>query len=137
MLFNLANIVVFLAVALGFVWATLFASRRIQPRKVEGDKALAYECGELPIGSARIQFNFRFYIMALIFLIFDVEIAFVFPVAAVFRSWIESGKGMLAFTEIFLFVGILLLGLFYLWRKGELTWQKEDFLAQESETDTP
>jgi NADH-quinone oxidoreductase subunit A len=133
MQFNLTNIVVFLGVALGFVWALFFASRLVQPRVAEGDKSLVYECGELPVGSARIQFNFRFYIMALIFLIFDVEIAFVFPVTAIFRKWVESGQGLLAFVEIFLFVGILFIGLVYLWRKGDLSWQKKDFLAEKHE----
>jgi NADH-quinone oxidoreductase subunit A len=131
MLFDLANVVVFLAVALGFVWATLLASRLIQPRAPGGDKGLTYECGELPVGAGRIQFNFRFYILALIFLVFEVEIAFVFPVAVVFREWLESGRAATAFAEIFLFIGILFLGLVYLWRKGELSWHKEEPEAED------
>ncbi|MFH1681853.1 MAG: NADH-quinone oxidoreductase subunit A [Candidatus Eisenbacteria bacterium] len=131
MLFDLTNVVVFLAVALGFVWATLLASRLIQPRAPGGDKALIYECGELPVGAGRIQFNFRFYILALIFLIFEVEIAFVFPVAVVFREWLESGRAAVAFAEIFLFIGILSLGLVYLWRKGELSWHMGEEEAEE------
>jgi len=130
-LFDLANVAVFLGVALGFVWATLYLSRLIAPRSPGGDKALSYECGELPVGGGRIQFNFRFYVLALIFLIFEVEIAFVFPVAVVFRGWVESGRAAVAFLEIFLFIGILFLGLVYLWRKGELSWHKEDLTAPE------
>jgi NADH-quinone oxidoreductase subunit A len=131
MLFDLANVVVFLAVALGFVWATLFLSRIIQPRVPGGDKAISYECGELPIGAGRIQFNFRFYVLALIFLIFEVEIAFIFPVAVVFRQLLESGQAALAFTEIFLFIGILFMGLVYLWKKGDVAWHKGELAAGE------
>jgi NADH-quinone oxidoreductase subunit A len=71
-----------------------------------------------------VQFNFRFYLIALIFIIFDVEIAFMFPVAAVFRRWIDSGQGLLALAEILVFVLILFLGLVYVWAKGDLKWQK-------------
>jgi NADH-quinone oxidoreductase subunit A len=131
MLFELANVVVFLAVAMGFVWATIFLSRIIQPRVPGGDKALSYECGELPIGAGRIRFNFRFYVLALIFLIFEVEIAFIFPVVVVFRELLESGRALLAFTEIFLFLAILFIGLVYLWRKGELAWHKDELTAEE------
>jgi NADH-quinone oxidoreductase subunit A len=126
MLFDLANVVVFLAVALAFVWATLRLSRLIQPRAPGGDKALSYECGELPVGAGRIQFNFRFYILALIFVVFEVEIALVFPVVAVFREWLGAGRAGAAFLEIFLFLGILFLGLAYLWRKGDLSWHMEE-----------
>ncbi|MEK7340872.1 MAG: NADH-quinone oxidoreductase subunit A, partial [Candidatus Binatota bacterium] len=70
-------------------------------------------------------FNMRFYIVALIFIIFEVEIAFIFPVATAFRGWIESGRGMFAFVEILLFVGILFLGLVYAWVKGDLEWVKK------------
>ena len=63
--------------------------------------------------------------MALIFIIFEVEIAFVFPVAAIFKRWIENGQGLFAFVEILLFVGILFLGLVYAWVKGDLEWVKK------------
>jgi NADH-quinone oxidoreductase subunit A len=63
--------------------------------------------------------------VALIFIIFEVEIAFIFPVAAVFRRWIENGQGLFAFVEILVFVGILLLGLIYAWAKGDLEWVKK------------
>lgn len=125
MLFNLANVVVFLGVGVFFVWVMLFASRLIQPRARNAQKELTYECAEVPVGDGRIQFNFRFYLIALIFIIFDVEIAFVFPVAVVFRKWLQNGQGLLAFAEIFVFIGILLVGLLYVWRKGDLLWRKD------------
>jgi NADH-quinone oxidoreductase subunit A len=77
------------------------------------------------MGSAWVNFNIRFYIVALIFIIFEVEIAFVFPVAVVFRRWLESGQGVFAFIEILLFIGILFLGLVYAWAKGDLEWVKK------------
>jgi NADH-quinone oxidoreductase subunit A len=88
-------------------------------------KLSTYECGEPSTGSAWVNFNIRFYLVALIFIIFEVEIAFIFPVAAVYRRWIEDGRGLFAFVEILLFVGILFLGLVYAWAKGDLEWVKK------------
>jgi NADH-quinone oxidoreductase subunit A len=81
-----------------------------------------YECGETPIHQAWFNFNPRFYIVALIFLIFDVEVAFTYPVAVVFKRWVEEGAGYVALFEIALFVGILAIGLAYIWVKGDLEW---------------
>lgn len=124
MLFDFANVLVFLAVAVGFVFAMLGVGRLIRPRIPEPEKGTTYECGERPVGIAWIQFNFRFYLIALIFIIFDVEIAFMFPVAAAFRRWLETGQGLTALVEILLFVAILFLGLVYVWAKGDIKWQK-------------
>jgi NADH-quinone oxidoreductase subunit A len=124
MLFDFANVLVFLGVGIVFVLAMLIVGRFLRPQIPDPEKALTYECGERPVGNAWIQFNFRFYLIALIFIIFDVEIAFMFPVAAVFRRWIESGRGLTAFIEILLFVLILFVGLVYVWAKGDLKWQK-------------
>jgi len=83
-----------------------------------------YEDGN-PKRGAWVNFNIRFYVIALIFIIFEVEIAFIFPVATAYRSWIENGQGLFAFVEILLFVGILFLGLVYAWVKGDLEWVKK------------
>ena len=92
----------------------------VAPRQNKGgDKLESYECGELPEGSAWVKFNIRFYVIALIFLIFDVEIAFLFPWAVVYQE-----LGLLAFIEAFLFVFILLVGFAYVWAKGDLDWVK-------------
>jgi NADH-quinone oxidoreductase subunit A len=85
---------------------------------------MIYECGEKPIGQAWFNFNPRFYLIALVFVIFEVEIAFMFPVAAVYKSFIERGQGLLAFGEIFVFVAILSIGLAYVWAMGDLNWVK-------------
>ena len=93
-------------------------------RTLVGQKGIAYECGEQPVGSAWIKFNIRFYVVAIVFIIFDVEMAAIFPVATRFKDAILSGKGALVFFEIFLFVGLLLIGLIYCWVRGDLEWVK-------------
>ncbi|MGE5820302.1 MAG: NADH-quinone oxidoreductase subunit A [Deltaproteobacteria bacterium] len=125
MLFDFANVLVFTAVGLGFVGITLLMGRLLRPSNPQERKLSTYECGEPAMGSAWVNFNIRFYIVALIFIIFEVEIAFVFPVAVVFRRWLESGQGVFAFIEILLFIGILFLGLVYAWAKGDLEWVKK------------
>lgn len=124
MLFDFANVLVFLALAIGFVVVTMLVGRLIRPRIAEVNKDLAYECGEKPVGNAWIQFNFRFYLVAIVFVIFDVEVAFMFPVAAVFRSWVAEGRGALALVEVLVFVLVLFVGLIYVWSKGDLRWDK-------------
>jgi NADH-quinone oxidoreductase subunit A len=124
MLFDLANVFVFVALAIGFVAVILLTGHAIRPSIPELSKDDAYECGEKPVGDARIQFNFRFYLVAIIFIIFDVEIAFMFPVAAVFRRWVDNGQGLLALGEVLVFVAILFVGLVYVWSKRDLRWFK-------------
>ncbi|MES0396804.1 MAG: NADH-quinone oxidoreductase subunit A, partial [Syntrophobacteria bacterium] len=84
-----------------------------------------YECGERPVGSAWILFNFRFYAVALAFLIFDIELALIFPCVSVYDKWLKGGSGLFALIEITVFVGILFLGLIYMWNRGDLKWTKE------------
>ena len=124
MLFNLANILVFLGLAMGFLVMTLTIGRILRPNTPQenADKLKIYECGELPITQAWFNFNPRFYIIAIVFLIFDVEVAFTYPVAVVFRRWVAQGGGGLAFVELFIFLAVLVLGLAYVWRKGDLEW---------------
>ncbi|MGD9900235.1 MAG: NADH-quinone oxidoreductase subunit A [Calditrichaceae bacterium] len=110
---------VFLVVGALLVSVTVLLSRILAPKKFYPDKHTVYECGELPVGDSWIQFNNRFYIIALIFIIFDVEVVFLFPWAVVFES-----IGMLAFVEMLIFIAILLVGLAYVWVKGDLDWIK-------------
>ena len=84
-----------------------------------GEKLIPYECGELPEGSAWVKFNIRFYVIALIFIIFDVEVIFMFPWATVFKE-----NKLFYFIEMFIFMAILLVGLAYVWIKGDLDWVK-------------
>jgi NADH-quinone oxidoreductase subunit A len=122
MQFQLANILVFAGLGVGFLIATLTIGLILRPKVPEAVKAGIYECGETPIAQAWFNFNPRFYIVALVFLIFDVEVAFTYPVATVFKSWVADGHGLYAFLEILLFVAILAVGLAYVWVKGDLEW---------------
>jgi NADH-quinone oxidoreductase subunit A len=124
MYFDFANVLVFVGLAIGFIAAILLVGRLIRPSIPELNKDDAYECGEKPVGNAWIQFNFRFYLVAIIFIIFDVEVAFMFPVAAVYRNWVANGRGTLAFVEVAVFTVILFVGLIYVWSKGDLRWFK-------------
>ncbi len=118
MLFGFASVLLFLVVGFVFLAFTLFLSRLIQSKGQEGpDKYISYECGELPEGSAWVRFNIRFYIIALIFIIFDVETVFLLPWAVIFKK-----LGSFAFIEGLIFIGILAVGLAYVWKKGDLEW---------------
>ena len=125
MLFDFANVLVFTALGLGFVGVNLLIGKLLRPSNPQTRKLSTYECGEPATGSAWVNFNIRFYLVALVFIIFEVEIAFLFPVAVVFRGLVERGEGMLAFIKAFIFVGILFLGLIYSWVKGDLEWVKK------------
>ena len=151
----------FLVVGVGFILIHLLIGKLIRPARMDADKATIYECGEPTIGSAWIQFDLRFYVVALLFVIFDVEVAFFFPWAIVFggantiaqvqanatakdsqalrlakeellgsaEAPVTPGTAaaakqfaVLAFVDIVVFFGVLLVGFAYLWRRGDLTW---------------
>jgi NADH-quinone oxidoreductase subunit A len=124
MLFHHANILVFFLLGFAFVAIFLGLGSLVRPSSPNPAKLSTYECGEPASGSAWINFNIRFYLIALVFLIFDVELAFMYPVAAVFKQWVADGRGLFALTEITIFVGILAVGLAYVWKKGDLDWMK-------------
>ena len=94
------------------------------PRSYVGKEGAAYECGEDPVGSPWIKFNIRFYVVAIIFIIFDVEVVAVLPVVTLFKGAVANGTAGLVFAEIFLFVGLLVAGLMYCWVRGDLEWVK-------------
>jgi NADH-quinone oxidoreductase subunit A len=145
-----ASLLVFLAVGVAFLGANLLVGRLVRPRKPDPAKGQVYECGEEPVGDARVQFDLRFYVVALLFVVFDVEVAFFFPWAVVFGSATRAADAglpaaeraaaaanlgqaaadpvamnalaVLAFLELLLFFGVLLVGFAYLWRRGDLEW---------------
>lgn len=119
MYFDFANVLVYLLVATLFIFGSLFAGMIIRRHKPDPEKLSTYECGEDTIGTAWIQFNVRFYIVALVFLIFDVEIAVLFPWTTIFKEF----PGIVL-AEIFVFIGILIVGFAYVWAKGDLEWLK-------------
>ena len=122
MLMAYASVAAFFLVAIAFIVGSMLLGKLVRPHNIYAEKAETYECGEAPVGPAWFNFNPRFYIIALIYIIFDVEIAFIYPVATVFKRWVEQGSGLFALVEIFLFVAILMIGLVYVWAKGDLEW---------------
>ncbi len=124
MYFDFANVLVFLLLGILLCAVMLGLGALLRPSKPEAEKLGTYECGERPLGAAWINFNIRFYIVAMVFLIFDVEIAFIYPVAAVFERWVAHGQGVFALVEILLFIGILFVGLVYVWACRDLEWLK-------------
>jgi NADH-quinone oxidoreductase subunit A len=125
-LFEFANVFVFIILGLLMSLVIITVSRALAPRVPDvPDKFTTYECGERPTGSAWILFNFRFYAVALAFLIFDIELALIFPCVAVFDEWRTSGQGFIILAEIVLFLAVLFLGLIYMARRGDLRWSKE------------
>jgi len=122
------KILIFLITGIILVALMFFANRLIAPHKPNPEKLTSYECGEEPTGNAWLPFNSRFYVIALIFLLFDVEMIFIFPWATVFGSHeiiaADAAWGWFSLAEMFIFLGILILGLVYVWRKGDLDWIK-------------
>lgn len=110
-------VVLFVGLAVAFVFGGLAASFLVAPHKPGKVKNSTYECGEKTIGSAWIQFNVGYYLFALLFLIFDVEAAFLYPWALVLRE-----VGMAGLIEAGIFILVLLAALVYAWRKGVLEW---------------
>ena len=112
---------VFIAAIIGIILVAtaLIAARVLAPYSKERGKSVSYECGMLPIGRTRAQIHIRYYLFAILFLIFDVEAVFLFPWAVTFAD-----LGKTAFWEMVLFIGILAAGLGYAWRKGVLQWNK-------------
>ena len=119
MLTEFGKIFVFILVAIFFVTVSFFVAKLLRPSRPTHEKQLTYECGEDIIGSPWVQFNIRFYVVALIFLIFDVEIVLLIPWAYVYKTF---GIGGYLVGAIFLI--LLGLGMAYEWRKGDLEWSR-------------
>ncbi len=116
--------IVLLAVVPGMGIVILFINRFLGPRVSSPVKNAAFECGSDPIGSARQRFNVKFYLVAIFFIVFDIEAVFLYPWASLFREFVvEPGVGWLTVVEMFAFVGILMAGLVYVWRRGALDWE--------------
>jgi len=129
MYFDYLNALVFAAVGFVFVFANLILASIVRPRRKTEVGLETYECGEETIGDAWIQFDIRYYTVALVYVIFAVEIAFLFPWALVLRDAVAdsgaakgAGIGPFVLVEGILFIVILFLGLAYVWAKGDLDW---------------
>lgn len=118
MLAEYLPILLFLIVAGGIGVALLAIGAVLGPRSTNRDKAEAYECGFEAFEDAHLPFDVRYYLIAILFIVFDLEIAFVFPWASIFR-----GLGVFGLVEMGIFLGLLLLGFAYAWKKGALEWE--------------
>ena len=110
-------IILFFLIAIALPFILLGLSRLVQRRVFEREKLLPYECGVDPIGDARDRFSVRYYIVAMLFLVFDVEVVFLFPWAIIYDKLAVFGL-----VEMLVFIGILVVGYYYAWRKGALEW---------------
>jgi NADH-quinone oxidoreductase subunit A len=112
-------ILIFMIVAMAFGLGTLVVGSLFRPRRAYWEKLTPYESGNPPVGEPRIRFSVKFYIVAMLFVVFDVEVVFLYPWAVVFDK-----IGLFAFVEMMLFIFILLVGYIYAWKKDAFTWEK-------------
>lgn len=128
---HFATALIFVLVGFVFAGIALGVAKLLRPHNPFAAKETTYECGEVARGSSWIRFNVRFYLVALFFIVFDVEIIYLLPWAVVFRQLFPvPGLGALVFWEMIAFLAILSLGLAYVWVKGDLNWVKK--LAERS-----
>ncbi len=116
------QVVVAIAVAGGMVAASFFIGKHKNSRTKGG----TYECGMDPVGDARGRFSVRFYMVAMLFILFDVEAVFMLPWAVIFRQLPRlTGKPLFGFWEMLVYLGFVAVGLFYVWKKGILDWSND------------
>jgi NADH-quinone oxidoreductase subunit A len=131
MIQELGNALAFVILAALLPFLILYVARAFRPSYPHTSKFVTYECGELPRGSAYIRFNTRFYMVAIVFLVFDVEVAMLFPVMTLYKDAVVSGQGLTVFLLAFNFLIMLFLGLVYEWKVGDIDWVK-DFLDRKA-----
>lgn len=126
--FDYVPIAIMFLVAAGFGVSQLLVAQLIGPRKRTATKLMPYECGKDPVGGARDKFSIKFYTVAVIFLLFDIEVLFIIPFAVAFKSLIAAEAttgiyyGTVAFIEIMIFIATLIVGYVYVWKKGTFDW---------------
>lgn len=127
-LFDYAPIGIMFLVAIGFAASQILVTQLVGPRKRTATKLMPYECGKDPVGSARERFSIKFYTVAVIFLLFDIEVLFIIPFAVAFKSLLAEEKigtiafGTIALLEILVFISTLIVGYIYVWKKGTFDW---------------
>ncbi len=127
-IFDYAPIAMMFLVAFGFGASQLLVTQLIGPRKRTAVKLMPYECGKDPVGSARDRFSIKFYTVAVIFLLFDIEVLFMIPFAVAFKELLLQEKisgiafGTVALVEILVFIATLVVGYIYVWKKGTFDW---------------
>ena len=124
-------------VAVGFAAGNVLLSQLVGQHKATRTKTMPYECGKDPVGSARERFSVKFYLVAMIFILFDIELIFLLPWAVVFRSFVaDYGLGTLIYVEMMTFVVLLLVGYVYIRKKGILEWGARARVEAEAEART-
>jgi len=121
MLHDLMPILLLFAVSAILGVAILILTNLFGPSRPNPVKLSTYESGKTPIGGPRVRFSIRFYIIAMLFVLFDIELVFFYPWAVVYRQYLSLGSFI--FWEMILFIGLLLVGYFYAWKKGALEWE--------------
>jgi NADH-quinone oxidoreductase subunit A len=122
MLADYFPLMVFFGIAVAFGAFVVIASYVVGQHKPTPDKMAPYECGVTSTGWLRGRIPIRYYLVAMLFLLFDLEIVFLYPCAVVFRG-LKASLGIIIFVEIFVFVGILIVAYIYLWKRGALEWE--------------
>jgi NADH-quinone oxidoreductase subunit A len=113
-------ILIMIGLGAGFAGGNILLSQFLGPKRPSAEKAAPYECGMPAVGDARERQSVKFYLVAMVFLLFDIEVAFLYPWAAAFRT-----LGTTGFWQIVTFFGLLLTGYIYVWRKGAFDWSGE------------
>ncbi len=130
-LFDYAPIGIMFLVAVGFAASQILAAQLLGPRKRTATKLMPYECGKDPVGSARDRFSIKFYMVAVAFLLFDIEILFIIPFAVAFKSLLAAEAtgtvyyGTVAFITMMFFLATVVVGLIYEWKKGAFDWSEQ------------
>jgi len=134
-LYDYLAIVLMFIVAAGFAVGNILLSQLVGQRKRTKTKLMPYECGKDPVGSARERFSVKFYLIAMIFILFDIEVIFLIPWAVVFKTLASPAYGLstLAYVEMMLFIALLLAGYIYVIRKGAFDWSQSARLEADAE----
>jgi NADH-quinone oxidoreductase subunit A len=131
-LYFLVGVLIFVVAGLVFGVGALLFGKLIRPHNPGGLKDEIYECGEPTEGPAWVQFDLRFYVVALVFVVFDVEIAMLYPWATVYRKLIQQDLGEPVFWAMMFFFGLLVIGFLYLWKFGYLDWVRDGSITEET-----
>lgn len=121
---NAVSILILFALAAATAVGIVLISALLGRGRKSSEKLLPYECGLDPVGSPRRRFSVKFFLVAILFIVFDVEVVFLYPWAIVFRDFKAAGEGQAAFAVAAVFLGILVLGLIYAWGRGALEWEE-------------
>jgi NADH-quinone oxidoreductase subunit A len=132
-----APLLVMFIVAFGFAASQIVVTQLVGPRKRTATKLMPYECGKDPVGSARDRFSIKFYNVAVVFLLFDIEVLFMIPFAVAFKEIfkINASYGTIVFIEIMVFIATLIIGLIYAWKKGTFDWNVQARAEAKAEAD--